>query len=203
MSGPEHYRHGEVLLQYLKMDLIAACMAVTTLFSLPTPAPVLAGAANVPPPTQTQAQPVFQPVAPKPLPVKKLTVATRIHSTMAPVLTKALSPLRLAGTGMASWYGSMWNGKKTASGETFDETLLTACHRTLPFGTKVKVTELRTGKSVIVKINDRGTMTPSRIIDLSSGAAKQLGILNAGVAKVKLEILDKVENPATVQKMPL
>jgi rare lipoprotein A len=191
------------LLQYLKMDLIAACMAVTTLFSLPTPAPVLADVANVPPPTQTQVQPVFQPVAPKSTPVKKLTVATRIHSTVAPVFNKALQPLRLAGTGMASWYGSMWNGKKTASGETFDENLLTACHRTLPFGTKVKVTNLRSGKSVIVKINDRGTMTPSRIIDLSSSAARQLGMINAGVAKVKLEILDKVENPTSAHQMPL
>lgn len=181
------------------MDLIAACMAVTTLFSLPTPVPATAPIATVAPMVNP---PALVPVAGNSV-AKKLPVAARIHASVAPVLTKALHPLRLAGTGMASWYGSMWNGKKTASGETFNETLLTACHRTLPFGTRVKVTAVNTGKSVIVKINDRGTMTPSRIIDLSSGAAKQLGIINAGVAKVKLEVLDKVENPATTHQMPL
>jgi rare lipoprotein A len=94
--------------------------------------------------------------------------------------------------GFASWYGSLWEGRKTASGEIFEKDNLTAAHRTLPFGTVVKVTDTQNGKSVVVRINDRGTLTPERVIDLSSGAAEKLGILESGIARVKLEILKKV-----------
>jgi rare lipoprotein A len=96
-----------------------------------------------------------------------------------------VNPLR----GLASWYGTVWNGRKTASGETFDETKLTAAHKTLPLGTLVRVTNLDSMRSVIVKINDRGTLAPNRVIDLSSAAAAQLGMMEQGLAKVKLEIL--------------
>jgi rare lipoprotein A len=95
------------------------------------------------------------------------------------------NPLR----GLASWYGTVWNGRKTASGETFDETKLTAAHKTLPLGTVVRVTNLDSMRSVIVKINDRGTLAPNRIIDLSSAAAEQLGMVERGLANVKLEVL--------------
>ncbi len=101
--------------------------------------------------------------------------------------------------GMASWYGGVRDGHRTASGEIFDKTLLTACHRTLPFGTLVKVIDIASGRSVVVRINDRGVLSPDRIIDLSSAAADELGILRAGVAKVRLEVLHKVEHTATPQ----
>ena len=105
-------------------------------------------------------------------------------------------PLRvlssISNLGMASWYGSVLHGHKTASGEVFDKDKMTACHRTLPFGTLVRVVDVTSGKSVVVKINDRGVLNPDRIIDLSSAAAEDLGILRAGVAKVRLEILSKV-----------
>lgn len=90
-------------------------------------------------------------------------------------------------TGMASWYKS---GKVTANGERFDPHGLTAAHRTLPFGTRVKVVNMLSGKSVVVRINDRGPFIRGRIIDLSLGAAQQIGLHRSGVAKVKVHVLN-------------
>lgn len=93
--------------------------------------------------------------------------------------------------GKAAWYGAKHHGKKTASGERFDRRKLTAAHRTLPFGTRVRVTNLSNGKSVVVRINDRGPFGKrSRVIDVSEAAARKLGMLSSGVVRVKLEILD-------------
>jgi rare lipoprotein A (peptidoglycan hydrolase) len=89
--------------------------------------------------------------------------------------------------GNASWYGPAQDGEETASGEVFDQKKLTAAHRTLPMGTKAVVTNLETGKSVTVKINDRGPYTKGRKIDLSHAAAQQIGMSEKGVAKVKIE----------------
>lgn len=90
-------------------------------------------------------------------------------------------------TGMASYYKS---GKRTANGERFNPQGLTAAHRTLPFGTKVAVTNLKTGKTVVVRINDRGPFIKGRVIDLSLGAAKVVGLTKSGVARVKVTVLD-------------
>jgi rare lipoprotein A len=92
-----------------------------------------------------------------------------------------------AQTGMASYYK---HGKRTANGERFDPHGMTAAHRTFPFGTRVLVTNLKTGKSVIVRINDRGPFSKGRVIDLSLGAAKVVGLTQSGVAKVKVVKLD-------------
>jgi peptidoglycan lytic transglycosylase len=89
--------------------------------------------------------------------------------------------------GEASWYGPAHQGKETASGETFDQNELTAAHPTLPLGTKTMVTNLETGKSVAVTINDRGPSVKGRKIDLSRAAAQKIGMAKAGVAKVKIE----------------
>jgi rare lipoprotein A len=97
-------------------------------------------------------------------------------------------------SGMASWYGKVFQDHTTASGRRFDKLELTAAHRDLPFGSRVKVTDLRNHRSVIVTITDRGTMTPNRVIDLSYAAADQLGIIQAGVAPVTLELLAQ-QNP--------
>lgn len=93
--------------------------------------------------------------------------------------------------GAASWYGLKFHGKPTASGEPFDSDDLTAAHPTLPFGTQVRVTNEANGKSVVVRINDRGPFAGKRIIDVSKKAAKRIGILERGVGRVKLEVLDK------------
>ncbi|MEE1656035.1 septal ring lytic transglycosylase RlpA family protein [Microvirga sp. CF3062] len=87
-------------------------------------------------------------------------------------------------SGPASWYGPGFQGRKTASGETFNTNDMTAAHRTLPFGTKVKVVNKKTGKSVVVRINDRGPYAHGRVIDLSKASAQALGI--SGVGSVTL-----------------
>jgi rare lipoprotein A len=90
-------------------------------------------------------------------------------------------------TGKASYYADKFVGRPTASGETFSQKKRTAAHPTLPFGTKVKVTNLTTGKTVKVRINDRGPFVAGRIIDLSRKAASKIGMLESGVASVKLK----------------
>jgi len=91
--------------------------------------------------------------------------------------------------GLASWYGGKFHGRLTASGEVFDTNSFTAAHKTLPFGTIVRVTNLGNGKSVVVRINDRGPFIKGRIIDLSRAAANAIGMIGTGVARVKLDIL--------------
>ena len=91
--------------------------------------------------------------------------------------------------GIASWYGPGFDGRHTANGEIYDMNGISAAHKTLPFGTIVQVVDLSTGKSVVVRINDRGPFIDGRIIDLSKGAAERLGIINKGITKVGLRIL--------------
>lgn len=91
--------------------------------------------------------------------------------------------------GIASWYGPGFHGRRTANGERYNQHGLTAAHRYLPFGTRVRVTNLRNGSSVVVRINDRGPYAHGRIIDLSAGAAKTIGLVWSGVAPVALEVL--------------
>jgi rare lipoprotein A len=92
-------------------------------------------------------------------------------------------------SGKASFYADKYHGRKTASGERFDQQAMTAAHRTLPFGTKVKVTNIRNGKSVIVRINDRGPFVRGRIIDLSRAAFSRIGNPAFGVIRVKIEVV--------------
>jgi len=91
--------------------------------------------------------------------------------------------------GTACWYGNEYHGRKTASGEVFDQWAMTAAHRELPFGTIVRVKNLRNGRAVKVRINDRGPFVRGRIIDLSRGAAERLGMVQAGIGPVRLEVL--------------
>jgi rare lipoprotein A len=91
--------------------------------------------------------------------------------------------------GTASWYGEFFDGKPTASGEDYDMYDMTAAHPTLPMGSYVKVTNLRNGRVVVVKVNDRGPIVPGRIIDLSYGAAQVLEFQNRGVQKVRLDLV--------------
>jgi len=98
--------------------------------------------------------------------------------------------------GVASYYGKEHHGKKTANGEIFDMNKLTAAHRSLPFGSQVKVTNLSNQRSVIVRINDRGPYYQGRIIDLSLAAAERLQMVKSGITQVKLEVLD-AKRPTT------
>lgn len=91
--------------------------------------------------------------------------------------------------GIASWYGPGFHGKRTANGEVYDMYGISAAHKTLPFGAIVKVVDLDTGRSAVVRINDRGPFIAGRIIDLSKGAAEKLGIVEKGITKVGLRIL--------------
>jgi rare lipoprotein A len=95
-------------------------------------------------------------------------------------------------TGIASWYGGRWIGRLTANGETYRQGDITAAHKRLPFHTPVRVTDLKTGKSIVVRINNRGPFVRGRIIDLSVDAAKQLGTYDRGIAKVQIQALREV-----------
>ena len=100
--------------------------------------------------------------------------------------------------GNASWYGPHWHGRMTSNGETFNKNKLTAAHRTLPFNTMVKVTNLKNNKSVIVRVNDRGPFKAGRIIDLSEKAADKIDAKKQGISYVKVQILNQIytsDNP--------
>lgn len=113
--------------------------------------------------------------------------ATRLpDTTKKPVL---YNPQAVSSeTGIASWY----RDKRTASGERFSGTALAGAHKKLPFGTKVRVIDLKTNKSIIIRINDRGPYIRGRIIDLTVGAARQLGMYDRGIAKVRIEVLKEI-----------
>ena len=99
--------------------------------------------------------------------------------------------------GTASWYGPSFHGKKTASGETYNQYAMTAAHKLLPLGTKIRVTHLGNGRSVIVRVNDRGPFVDDRVIDLSRSAAVQLDMLGTGTARVRVRSLDGEESVAS------
>jgi rare lipoprotein A len=101
------------------------------------------------------------------------------------------SNTRLAFQGIASFYGREFAGRPTATGERFNPEAMTAAHRSLPFGTRVRVTNTRNGRSVVVRINDRGPFIRGRVIDLSTGAARAIGMINSGVAPVRIEVLGR------------
>ena len=92
-------------------------------------------------------------------------------------------------TGLASWYGARFHGRLTASGSRYDMTALTAAHRSLAFGTKLRVTHLANQRSVVVVVNDRGPFIKGRVIDLSRAAAERLGFIESGLAEVRVDIL--------------
>jgi rare lipoprotein A len=104
--------------------------------------------------------------------------------------------------GKASWYGGMFQGKATASGEDYDMYDFTAAHRELPLGTVVKVTNLKNLKSVVVRVNDRGPVTPGRIIDLSFNAARALGMHQNGIQKVRIDVVEAQDSEMAMAKQP-
>jgi len=97
----------------------------------------------------------------------------------------------LLGVGRASYYGERFRGRRTASGERFNPDHLTAAHRTLPFGTRLRVTNVRNGRSVVVRVTDRGPFHGRRVLDLSKAAARRIGMIAAGTARVRMERLPR------------
>ena len=123
---------------------------------------------------------------------------SRIRTALFPLtLLLALSPASAleAETGDASWYGPGFHGRLTASGEVFDKEAMTAAHRTLPFGTLVRVRNLGNGREAVLRINDRGPFARGRILDVSEAAARKLGMVESGTARVRIEIVRSAEAP--------
>ncbi|BAU41305.1 RlpA-like protein precursor [Leptolyngbya sp. O-77] len=119
-----------------------------------------------------------------------------IQDRPRPAVRVSVSPANRAGStrvasGIASWYGPGFHGNRSASGEVFNQNAMTAAHRYLPFGTQVRVTNLNTGQSVVVRINDRGPFSRGRVIDLSAGAARAIGMIGSGIAPVSLEVIGR------------
>jgi rare lipoprotein A len=116
-----------------------------------------------------------------------------VHAEPVKPLSKGMIAAQRAALlrGIATWYGSVFHGRRTANGETYDMNAMTACHPTLPFGSLVKVVNLRNRRSVVVRINDRGDLAQGHIIDLSRAAADQLAMTERGLAPVVLEVLSR------------
>ena len=119
--------------------------------------------------------------------IKKDTLSVEDEKKVEDILESTAHEIS---TGVVSWYGGKFHGRKTASGEKYDKDELTAAHKSLPFGTKVKVTNIRNGKSVVVEINDRGPYAKSRVLDLSQAAFSEIGHTNTGVMQVEYEIMN-------------
>jgi len=116
-------------------------------------------------------------------------IAAGCASTRTSRPTTAASAAGTRIVGLASWYGQRHQGHATASGEAFDMNKLTAAHRTMPFGTRLRVTNVENGRSVVVRVNDRGPWVSDRVLDVSQAAAKTLGMTGDGVTKVEIVVL--------------
>ena len=127
----------------------------------------------------------------KPAPVSSVQVQ--------PTVRKQAGKVKPYQVGTASWYGESFDGKPTASGEPYDMYDMTAAHLTLPMGSYVKVTNLRNGKAVVVRVNDRGPIVPGRIIDLSYGAAQALQFTHSGLQRVRLDVVNPRQQQPTYQ----
>jgi rare lipoprotein A len=126
-------------------------------------------------------------------PIAKVPSSPETEQAPSIVVIPAPSQPTMMETGLASWYGPKFHGKRTASGEVFNHEKFTAAHRTLPWGSRVKVTNLANGKSVDVRINDRGPFGKGRIIDVSRAAARALGMVGRGITTVRVECLSDSE----------
>ncbi len=139
--------------------------------------------------SMTQAQPASAPAAAKP-------AAPAAAAAAAPAAPAAAAPAAASADGKIAYYGSKFAGRKTASGERFNPGAMTMAHKTLPFGTMVKVTNVKNSKSVVVRVNDRGPTTPDRVGDVSLGAAQKLRMVRSGVVEAKLEVVKEAKAKA-------
>lgn len=121
--------------------------------------------------------------------IKPFAAGVILALATCPLITVAGQSTGHTLQGMASYYADKFQGRKTASGERYDRSALTAAHRTLPLGTKIRVTNQRNGSSVVVEVNDRGPHVKGRLLDLSKRAAQELHMIGSGQAQVQVEVL--------------
>ena len=133
------------------------------------------------------------PSAPRNLPPRRPPPVIKPAQTAHPVDPAKISTDKAYQIGVASYYGKKFHGRKTANGETFNMYKLTAAHRVLPLGTRIKVTHLDNGRWVEVRVNDRGPFIEGRVLDLSFAAALELEMVKAGTAKIMIEIVEAVK----------
>ncbi|WDA40342.1 septal ring lytic transglycosylase RlpA family protein [Erythrobacter sp. BLCC-B19] len=161
--------------------------AIAALFGL---APIAASTAAT---TETATAAAIEPAASAAL-IELVPVQPAADVTLPAAIVEAPAPSApqetVLGRGSASYYAAKFDGRRTASGERFDNDDMTAAHRTLPFGTLVRVTNVATGRSVVVRINDRGPFTRGRMIDVSRAAAEELGLVARGHATVELAVIE-------------
>ncbi len=131
-------------------------------------------------------------------------VRHQAHPSRNPASTRPVPAVSYRAEGLASWYGGKFHGRKTASGERFDQNDFTCAHRTLPFGTLLRVENLDNGKATTVRVNDRGPAIQSRIIDVSRAAAKSLEMINTGTAHVRVVsgTSDPIDDKSVEKAMP-
>lgn len=141
---------------------------------------------------ETRADPAFdaQFASYAKLPATPIAAAGAVDIAAIDSVPEPAETARVIGRGGASYYATKFQGRRTASGEAFDNGALTAAHRSLPFGSKVRVTNPANGKSVVVRINDRGPFHGSRVLDMSRAAAEQLGLVARGHGQVELALVD-------------
>ena len=150
---------------------------------------------SAPPPTNTAATVYATPAPASGTPVSSghtTPAGTKAYTVMGKTYKPMLNAEGYSEEGLASWYGADFHGKKTANGETYDMYAMTAAHKLLPFGTQVKVINLATNKSIVVRINDRGPFVGSRIIDLSRKGAEELDMVGPGTARVRIETIGAI-----------
>lgn len=140
-----------------------------------------------PPPPQTTAPPIATTEAPAPAPPPAPSGKPSAGVSLDEQYVGSHSPI-YSETGMASWYGPPYHNREGANGEVYNEHHISAAHRTLPMGSLIKVTNLRTGQSAVMHVTDRGPFVPGRILDLSLAAAKAVGVWGPGVAKVRVDV---------------
>lgn len=170
-----YYPKGKPMKASTLLATFAAALASATAFAqtpATSPAPATTAAPIATPAADSAAKAISKPSAP-----------------VAPAAPAAKSAGDHQMSGTAAYYSNKFNGRKTASGKRFNNAALTAAHNTLPFGTKVKITNTKNNRSVVVRITDRGPTTPGRVFDLTRAAAKKLGYVRSGLTEVTAEIV--------------
>lgn len=172
-----------------------AALALSACAAQQSPAP------DAPPPAEPAPHAAAAPAAPAAQHAAAAPAAKKAaRQSAAKKADKTEKTAKFSQTGKASWYGPGFHGKKTANGERFDMNTLTAAHRTLPISSRVRVTNLANGKSVVVRINDRGPYHGNRVMDLSKAAAQELGFIRTGTAQVKIEPLASADGKTIQQQ---